>query len=265
MSVSSIYRWRDGELELLEYCDMALTVIKAADSFLVSNGTALGLDLHRTRFMTSIARQRYTQVDPGAFWDAALATIPREGDWFPRFEMQSTMGAPRLIFRLRSAPELHRSTTVATWTGKDPRTAPTVKGPDLESMARIRADVHKRGADEAMLLSPDGYVVEGAYSGLLWWRGNILCGPSEALERVDSVTARTLLTLASALGVDTWDESVTPPELDGTEVWAVNALHGIRIVTSWIDGPSVAELPGRLETWRKRLDALRKPLDGSGG
>jgi branched-subunit amino acid aminotransferase/4-amino-4-deoxychorismate lyase len=265
MSVSSIYRWRDGKLEPIEYCDMTLTIIESADSFLVSNGTVLGLDLHRKRFMTSIARHRFTQVDPGAFWDAALASIPREGDWFPRFELQSTMGSPRLIFRLRSAPELKRSTTVATWTGKDPRTVPTVKGPDLERMTRIRGEVQKRGAEEAVLLSPDGYVAEGAYSGLLWWRGNILCGPSEGIERVDSVTARTLLTLAGALGVDTWDESVTPPELDGTELWAVNALHGIRIVTSWVDGPAVAELPGRLETWRKRLDVLRKPLEVSGG
>jgi hypothetical protein len=43
-------------------------------------------------------------------------------------------------------------------------------------------------------------------------------------------------------------------------VWALNALHGIRIVTGWVDGPATAELPGRLDVWRARLDALRKPL-----
>jgi hypothetical protein len=53
---------------------------------------------------------------------------------------------------------------------------------------------------------------------------------------------------------------VTPAELDGTELWALSALHGIRIVTSWVDGPQLAEQPGRLATWRTRLDALRKPL-----
>jgi len=49
-------------------------------------------------------------------------------------------------------------------------------------------------------------------------------------------------------------------DLDGAEVWALNALHGIRIVTRWVDGPGVAEQPGRLAAWRARLDALRRPL-----
>ena len=260
MSVNSIYRWHEGVLEPLEHCDMTLTVIEAADSFLVSNGTVLGLGLHRTRFLGSIPAHHNGQVDAEAFWDAALAIIPDEGNWFPRFELHSRQGAARLVFRLRTAPELARSVEVATWTGLDPRTAPTIKGPDLDHMTRLRGEVQKRGAGEAIILSPDGYVVEGAYSALLWWRGDILCGPSADLARVDSVTARTTLTLAAALGLDTWEESVTPPELDGTELWALNALHGIRIVTKWIDGPALAEKPGRLDAWRRRLDALRRPL-----
>lgn len=260
MSVQSIFRWHDGGLEPLEYCDMTLTVIEAADSWLVSDGLALGLELHRTRFMTSIPRGRYLELDVDGFWDAAIAAIPREGDWFPRVELHSRLGGPRLVFRLRSAPERTRSAVLATWRGRDPRTVPRVKGPDLDSMLRIRTDVQKQGADEAVILTPDGYVVEGAYSSLLWWRGDILCGPPAEFERVDSVTARSVLTLAAALGLDTHEEAVTPAELDGTELWALSALHGIRIATSWVDGPSLAEQPGRLATWRARLDALRRPI-----
>lgn len=260
MSVQSIFRWRDGALEPLEHCDMTLTVIEAADSWLVSDGLTLGLELHRTRFMTSIPRGRYLELDVDGFWDAAIAAIPREGDWFPRVELHSRLGGPRLVFRLRSAPERTRSAVLATWRGRDPRTVPRVKGPDLDSMLRIRTDVQKQGADEAVILTADGYVVEGAYSSLLWWRGEILCGPPAEFERVDSVTARSVLTLAAALGLDTHEEAVTPAELDGTELWALSALHGIRIATSWVDGPSLAEQPGRLATWRARLDALRRPI-----
>lgn len=260
MSVQSIFRWRDGALEPLEHCDMTLTVIEAADSWLVSDGLTLGLELHRTRFMTSIPRGRYLELDVDGFWDAAIAAIPREGDWFPRVELHSRLGGPRLVFRLRSAPERTRSAVLATWRGRDPRTVPRVKGPDLDSMLRIRTDVQKQGADEAVILTADGYVVEGAYSSLLWWRGDILCGPPAEFERVDSVTARSVLTLAAALGLDTHEEAVTPAELDGTELWALSALHGIRIATSWVDGPSLAEQPGRLATWRARLDALRRPI-----
>lgn len=105
--------------------------------------------------------------------------------------------------------------------------------------------------------------MDATTSALLWWRGDILCGPPSGqpgFARVDSVTARSVLALAVALGHDTHEEAVTPAELDGCEVWAVNALHGIRIVTGWLDGPSTAELPGRLETWRARLHALRRPI-----
>jgi branched-subunit amino acid aminotransferase/4-amino-4-deoxychorismate lyase len=260
MSVTSIFRWHGDRLEALEYCDMTATAIEAADSWLVSDGKTLALDLHRTRFMTSIPRHRYTQTDPAAFWDAAVAAIPREGDWFPRVELHSRLGGPRLVFRLRSAPERTRSAVLATWTGEDPRTMPTVKGPDLERMLSVRTSVQKLGADEAVILTPDGYVIEGAYSGLLWWRGDILCGPPATFDRVDSVTTRSVLTLARALGLDTHEEAVTPAELDGTELWALSALHGIRIVTNWVDGPQLAEQPGRLAAWRTRLDALRKPL-----
>ena len=250
MSVESIFRWHDGALAALEYCDMTQSRIVAADSWLVTGGKALALGLHRERFLSSA---------PGAeeFWDAAVAAIPREGDWFPRVELHEPA---RLVFRLRSAPERTRSAVLATWTGADPRTEPTVKGPDLSAMLRIRTAVQADGADEAVILTDDGYVVEGAYSALLWWRGEILCGPPDTFDRVDSVTARSVLTLARALGVDTHEEAVTPAELDGTELWALSALHGIRIVTRWVDGPGLAEKPGRLGQWRARLDALRRDI-----
>ena len=256
MSVESIFRWHDGALAALEYCDMTQSRIVAADSWLVTEGRALALGLHRERFLSSA---------PGAeeFWDAAVAAIPREGDWFPRVELHEP---ERLVFRLRSAPERTRSAVLATWTGADPRTEPTVKGPDLSAMLRIRTAVQADGADEAVILTDDGYVVEGAFSALLWWRGEILCGPPATFDRVDSVTARSVLTLARALGIDTHEEAVTPAELDGTELWALSALHGIRIVTKWVDGPELAEKPGRLAQWRARLDALRRdiPRDGPG-
>jgi branched-subunit amino acid aminotransferase/4-amino-4-deoxychorismate lyase len=259
-ATAAIYRWADGALHPLDYCDMTDTVVEVADSWFVGAGRAFALGLHRGRFLGSISPERHAQLDVEAFWDAVIAAIPREGDWFPRVELQSRGGAPLLVFRLRSAPERTRSVVVASNPGADPRTAPTVKGPDLESMLRIRTAVQARGAEEAIVLSDDGYVVEGAYSGLLWWRGEILCGPADELERVDSVTAKSVLALAAALGTEVFHEAVTPAELDGVELWALSALHGIRIVTEWVDGPSLAERPGRLGLWRDKLAALARPI-----
>jgi branched-subunit amino acid aminotransferase/4-amino-4-deoxychorismate lyase len=268
MSATITSRWaspsagsgRRGILEPRDDCDILPATIEAADSWLVTDGTALALDLHRTRFMTSIPRGRYRQIDPGAFWDAAVAAIPRTGDWFPRVELRTQLLQPQLLFRLREAPELSRSIVLATHAGRDPRTAPRFKGPDLEAMVRLRTSVQKQGAGDAVILTRDGHIADGATTAIAWWRGDALAIPDDAIERVDSVTLRSVLALATATGVDILRESARPEDLDGCEVWALNALHGIRIVTDWVAGPAVAEEPGRLDAWRRRLDALRRPL-----
>jgi branched-subunit amino acid aminotransferase/4-amino-4-deoxychorismate lyase len=260
MSVESIYRWHSGELVALDYCDMTDASIEVADSWLVTEGTALALGLHRERFLSSMAADTRAATRAKEFWDASLALIPRDGDWFPRVELQRRTEYLQLVFRLRSAPERRNNLVEATWPDGDPRTVPRIKGPDLETMTRIRTTVQREGAAEAIILTDDGYVVEDSHSGLLWWRGDILCGPPATFDRVDSVTVRSVRALAAALGVETYEEAVTPPELADTELWSLNALHGIRIVTRWVDGPDLAQLPGRLALWRARMDALRKPL-----
>ncbi|MEO5920509.1 MAG: aminotransferase class IV [Pseudolysinimonas sp.] len=264
MSATTVYLWRDGALEARDDCDVLPASIEAADSWLVTEGTVLALELHRTRFMTSIPRGRYLQIDPGGFWDAAVTAIPRTGDWFPRFELRLQLFSPQLLLRMREAPQRKRSVILATHEGRDPRKAPGFKGPDLEAMTRLRTHAQKRGVDEAVVLNADGYVADGSTTSIAWWRGEALCVPADDIERIDGVTVRSVVTLATALGIDVLHESVRPEELDGLEVWALNALHGIRIVTSWVDGPATAEKPGRLAIWQARLDALRKPLPKAG-
>lgn len=260
MSLSVIYRWHDGELHPLEYCDMSEALIEVADSWLVTEGTVLALQLHRDRFLESVEAQGFGGLDTAEFWDAAIAAIPRTGEWFPRVELQSRSGAPLLVLRLRPAPERSRQLSLVTHRGDDPRHRASVKGPALDALLRIRTEAQALGADDAVILTPLGFVVETTTSALLWWRGELLCSPPLEFERVDSVTARSVLGLATALGVELYTEAVEPAELDGLEVWAVNALHGPRIVTRWVDGPAMAEHPGRLGIWRARLDALRRPL-----
>lgn len=247
-------------LDPLEYCDMTEAEVVVADSWVVDEGQVLALDLHRDRFLGSIPKAAHG-TDPAAFWAAAVAALPRRGVWFPRVELHRIGDGWRLLLRLREAPDRRRSAVLATWTGPDPRHVPLVKGPDLDRLSAVRTAVQPLGADEAVIVAGDGAVIEGAYSALLWWRGDILCGPPAEFARIPSVTARVVLTLATALGVETYEEPVLPRDLDGTETWVLSALHGIRIATAWVDGPSLAEQPGRLATWRARLDAVRRPID----
>ncbi|MGV8969136.1 MAG: aminotransferase class IV [Microbacteriaceae bacterium] len=259
--MATVYNWRDGQLIADDIGAVPDASIVVADSWFVSEGTALAIGMHRERFFAGIPSEHSESLRLNEFWTQAIALIPSEGQWFPRVELhKSEGGGVTLVMRLRSAPERSRSAVVATWRGEDLRSVPLVKGPDLEAMSFIREALLPLGAQEGIILSPDGYIVEGAYSSLVWWRGNILCAPANHLARVDSVTAKALLGIAGALGTDVHFESVTPAEIDGTELWALSALHGPRIVTTWIDGPHLAELPGRLALWRGKLEALRRPL-----
>ena len=273
MSSAALLRWNRGALVPLDYCDPTEWQVEAADSWLVTDGAAFALGLHRDRFFAAAAArgaglEGLDELDLEAFWTAVVDSIPPTGDWFPRVELQSRSGAASLLYRERSAPDLMTSITLASHRGPDPRRVPTVKGPDLAAMMHVRSAAQERGADEGVLLGPNGFVIEGGTTSIVWWRGDILFAPPEGPDwpefaRVDSVTARSMFGLAEALGVPTHREPATPSELDGAEVWALNALHGIRIVTAWIDdtpGPRLAELPGRLALWRGRRDALRKPV-----
>jgi len=268
--MSALLRWNAGEarLEPVEALPASFGDVRVADSWLVTDGAVLGLALHRERFFGSVAlpvpdhgSRGRRDLDLDSFWAAAVAALPRSGAWFPRVDLRARPdGTPELLLHLRPAPARTASVVVATHEGEDPRRTPAVKGPDLERLGLVRSAAARGGADEVVLVADDGSVIDGAYSALLWWRGPVLCAPAAELSRVDSVTARSVLTLAAALGVDVLHERTAPADLDGLEVWSLNAVQGIRIVREWQNGPRLAAEPGRLALWRSRLAALRRPL-----
>ncbi|WP_431277218.1 aminotransferase class IV [Leifsonia poae] len=256
---STLFDWRGGELLAVDDCDVAETALEAADSFLVSDGSALAIGLHRARFADTAFEQGFRDRDDlDAFWTTSLAGIPREGQWFPRFELVTVRDAQRLRFRLRTAPPLTETVVLATAKG-DPRTTPLLKGPDLDAMSRLRQEAQRVGAQEAVILD-GGHVSDGSSTALLWWRDGTLVTPPLSLPRVDSVAARTVRGVAAALGVPVDEEGVSPAELEGCVVWAVNALHGIRSVPAWVNGPRLAQDAPRTAAWRARLNALARSL-----
>jgi branched-subunit amino acid aminotransferase/4-amino-4-deoxychorismate lyase len=218
----------------------------AADSWLVQDGRARAVERHWARFAATCAEHG---VDAAPL--RAQVQIPAEGRWFPRIELHAD---GRLAFQLRPAPQ--RQPTVVAWVADvpDPRLAPRRKGPDLERLAALRERAAAHGAGEAVITDQQGRLLEGTVTSLLWWEDETLCVVDDDAPILPGITRALLIERAPVAR-----RRPAPHELDGCETWLVSALHGIRVVTRWIDGPAAGDAP-RAREWQRALDDQRRPI-----
>jgi branched-subunit amino acid aminotransferase/4-amino-4-deoxychorismate lyase len=234
--------------------------VAVAESWVVSDGRVRGLALHWERFERGCAAAR---LRPSASPAAVESALPDSGRWFPFVEVRSD-GVLRVA--VRPAPPREPEVTAWVFRGGDPRGAPRRKGPDLASLGALRAEAARNGAGEALLCDGEGRLLEGAYTSLLWWEGDVLWAVPDDAPILDGVTRRLLLDLAVAQGVDVRYRRPTPADLDGREVWLTSALHGIRSVTFSTAPGCIRGGPARrAPAWQARLEALAAPIGESAG
>lgn len=234
------------------------------DSWLLEDGLALGLDLHEQRFRRS-CEELLPSIENEAldkFFGSVRAMLPREGRWFPRVEGYAEPSSG-LALRLRRAPSYPGPISLWVPPNPDPREHPAVKGPDLETLAGLREQARSAGADDALLYADGGAVLETAHSALVWWRGQTLCLPAEDLPVLPSITTTFVMSLAEGLGMDVSREHCSLDELFALPAWSVNALHGIRPVSSWIGaGGAKHAVTGdpQFAEWLALLDGHKLPI-----
>ncbi|MFJ2113750.1 MULTISPECIES: aminotransferase class IV [unclassified Streptomyces] len=236
-------------------------LLPAADSWLVLDGRVRALARHRERFLTACAdASDLPAVQLVSFWRDMTAALPREGAWFPRVELLTADHSPRLRVRIRYSPR--RTSGVRVWASgqPDPRTVPRRKGPDLDTLTGVRHRAGDQGADEAVLTSASGLVLEATSSSVLWWEDDTLCLPSPRLPVLPGVTTAIIQDHAGESGIRVLHRERTLAELAGREVWLVNALHGIRPVTSWLGPPMLAGPAAHAARWQKWLNGIAEPL-----
>ncbi|GAA3682920.1 aminotransferase class IV [Lentzea roselyniae] len=236
------------------------TPLLVADSWLVLDGSVLALDRHVSRFTRSCLETGLAAPEElDRFWREAISALPRTGAWFPRAELAGD--PPSLRLRIRPAPP--RGEHVRVWVpdAPDPRRSPARKGPDLEALGRLRAEAELHGAQEALLRTADGIVVEAASSSVLWWEDGVLCSPPSEIPALPGTTAALVRDLATAQGIRTARRRRRVEELTGREVWLLNALHGIRLVTGWAGCDATPGSDGHFARWRERVERLRLPLN----
>lgn len=260
-----------------------MSELLVADSFRVRQNPTTGIaevrgwQYHLDRFARSAAsalgeRDAAPTETVDEFVLAASERVNAFGDGFPRFELWlDPDDTVRWGLSERPLPALTevialRSIAFADIAGLHDLDR---KGPNIE---RYLAVNHELGA-EALMLDASGHAVEGATTSLVWWDADGRGARTVPGARVDSVTERLVAEAAPQQ-----PPTAAPPgghpelaardagvaELTESEVWAVNALHGIRVV-SHIDGVATRTPDAsRLDWFRAVLEHSWEPvlLDG---
>lgn len=240
------FRWSGGVLVDNPSAHATTSALHVIDSWLMVNGSVVGLAHHIDRFSGSV-RNRFPELDVDGFIRATLASLPPTGRWFPRIEaVVDSGGNPVLQLRLRVAPEPLTEVVVAT-ASYDPRTEPLVKGPNFEALGQLRTEL---AIGEAIIVDGDGHIAEGAWSSIVWWLGDTLHAVDPSISRLPGVTERLILDNARSIDTPVAAGRTRPAELEGAEVWVLSALHGIRVATEWRNGPTLRSTAGRAELWR---------------
>ena len=247
------FRWNGSEL--VDVTGAPEIPLYVADSFLLNDGKVVAYQRHLDRFAASAEFQGLVRpLDD--FLSAVTASLPRTGKLFPRIDLTER---GELELHIRPAPELHETIVLAT-ASHDPRVEPTIKGPDIPALNALRAEAQTQGADDAVIVDAQGRIVDGSTTCLIWFaEGGLHLPPAEAL-RVNSVSVAVVRELAAQGGFSVSESWATPSDLEGVELYAVNALHGIRSVVSWVNGPLLSVNQERLAHWRQQYDLLAEEL-----
>jgi len=221
-----------------------------ADSFLFRAGKVRAWREHKNRFFHDLRQfdqNLASQLD--AFYLECASELADEYEAFPRFELVNDS----LWLRVRPVPVIAETTTAVTTT-QEFRNA-SRKGPNIGVYGALNAE-HQC---ETIRLSANGSVLEGVTSSLLWWRDdNLHYAPKT--DRVTSTTEQFLLNAAMLRNIESTPEILTPKELINFETWVVNALHGIRVLTSIDNKPLPNFERERLELFKADFERSWLPL-----
>jgi branched-subunit amino acid aminotransferase/4-amino-4-deoxychorismate lyase len=247
------FRWNGSEL--VDVTGAPEIPLYVADSYLLNNGSIVAYQQHLDRFSASCEFQGLFRP-LNDFLAAVTAALPREGKLFPRVDLTER---GELELWLRPAPQLHDTIILAT-APTDPRVEPSIKGPDIAALTQLRTQARASGAHDAVIIDSRGLIVDGATTCLMWFTDGALHMPPREAVRVASTTVAVLAEIARSEGIDVVETWATPSQLSGTQLYALNALHGIRAVTSWVDGPVLDVNEHTLASWRSKYEQYAERL-----
>ena len=227
----------------------------------VYDGVPFKLDAHLARLAASAERLGLPAPDTAGFAEAAGEAIAAAGEPNASLRVLWTSGRegsgrPTGLVLVSSLPpgleELRtRGLKLATVTWYPGSLAGAKSTSYAENMAAVD-DAARRGADDALLVGPDGIVFEAPTSNVWFREDDLLLTPSLQLPLLAGVTRATLVDLAPATGYDV-EEGTFELErlLDADEVFLTSSVREVMPVAE-VDGrpvelgPAARELQGAL-------------------
>jgi branched-chain amino acid aminotransferase len=120
------------------------------------------------------------------------------------------------------------------------------------------AEARRRGAHEALIVSREGYVLEGATSNLFALREGVLCTPPTSDAILPGITRQVVMELARGLELPVEERRLSPGDLaSAEEVWLSSSVRELVPVVA-LDGFPIAD--ARVGPWARRLLAALRAL-----
>jgi len=99
--------------------------------------------------------------------------------------------------------------------------------------AAARREARRRGADDVLFTSSDGYALEGPTSSLVWWRDGVLfTTPHEGTGILPSITQQLAFDGAAAEALPTTYALGTVADIEGADgAWLLSSIRGVAPIT----------------------------------
>jgi 4-amino-4-deoxychorismate lyase len=214
------------------------------EAFGVTHGNAHAVDAHLTRFEASARKMDLPTPDP-VTWRAAIQAVIRELDETPEATVKTVMtrgiegdpearptgwvyGWPAADHALARADGINVVTLDRGYRHDIEATSPwLLAGAKTLSYAVNRSvlrEAARRGADDVIFVSSDGFVLEGPTSSVLFRRGNAVLTPGTGIGVLDGTTQRDVFTWAEGRGMQTGFELLPVVELAKSDaLWLVSS------------------------------------------
>lgn len=224
------------------------------ESISIGNGRAQALEHHLRRFARSAALLDLPAPDTEVWRDAIIATAARL-DPAPEAFVKTVLtrgvegdGRPTGWVYAAHSPDYSRVRTDGVrvivldrgYRHDVEQTSPwLLAGAKTLSYAINRAvfrEAARRGADDVVFVSSDGFVLEGPTSTVVYRRGDRMLSPGTGLGILDGTTQASIFRFAESRGLGTGFELITPQVLSEADAaWLVSSVRLAAPIRS-IDG-----------------------------